>query len=310
MPRLLFYSNIDPIEQWRPALEAEMPELEIRVYPEIGAMEEIDYALVWQPPHGLLASLPNLRLIHTVGAGVDALFLDPDLPTHVPIVRMVDRCLRNMMSEYALYAVLHHHRDMPHYGAQQGRGDWTRHWPDMTPETPVGILGLGEIGRDVAAKFATLGFPVHGWSRSRKELPGVTCHAGADGLTKLLATCRYVVCILPLTDETRGLVDEDFLRAMRKDAVLINIGRGAHVVDDDLLAALDTGEIAGAVLDVFNEEPLPADHPYWHHPKVIATPHIAAETDPKDGAVEVVANLRRFEAGEPLPTLVTPKAGY
>ncbi len=307
---LLFYSAIDPVEQWVGGLKKLRPDLEIRIYPDIGDVDEIDYALIWRPPAGLLASLPNLKLIHAIGAGIDALLEAPDLPPGVPIVRMVDPCLQNMMSEYAVYAVLDFHRGMARYRAQQAAGEWQRHWPPMTFESPVGILGLGVIGRDLAGKFSALGFPVEGWSRTQKELPGVTCHAGDDGLKEILGSCAYIICVLPLTAETRGLIDRDFLARMRPGSHLISIGRGAQVVDDDLITALDQGNLAGAFLDVFDTEPLPAEHPFWRHPKISLTPHIAAETDPAGGAQVVIDNLRRFEAGEPIPTQVDRDQGY
>ncbi len=310
MPTLLFCSAIDPIEQWRPALVQLMPDLNIRVYPDVGEVAEIDYALVWKPPHGLLASLPNLRLIHSIGAGVDPLLKDPSLPSNIPLVRMVDNCLRRMMSEYAIYAVLHFHRAMPTYLAQQKTGNWSRHWPAMTLQSPVGVLGLGAIGQDIAQKFAALEFPTLGWSRSPKTVADVTCYHGEAGLGTLLAACRYIICVLPLTAETTGLIDKKFIDRMQSGSYLINIGRGGHIVDADLLAALDSGKLAGACLDVFNEEPLPENDPYWRHPKVHATPHIAAETDPGEGAQEVVKNIQRLEQGEDLPTLVQLDKGY
>jgi len=310
MATMLFYSDIDPIDQWQSALAKLAPDLDIRVYPDINEAAEIDYALVWKPPAGLLSSLPNLKLIHSIGAGVDWLFEDASLPDDVPIVRMVDKCMKNMMSEYAIYAVLHFHRDMPRYQAQQKAGDWSRHWPAMTTDNPVGILGLGEIGQMIARKFTALDFQTHGWSRSAKQIDGVTCHHGPDGMQDILARCQYVICVLPLTSETNGIIDRKFLKHMRPNSFLINIGRGAHVVDRDLLAALDQGHLGGAFLDVFHDEPLASDHPFWDHPKVVITPHIAAETDPADGAAEVVNNLYRFERNEPLPTLVERNRGY
>jgi glyoxylate/hydroxypyruvate reductase len=310
MATVLFYSDIDPVEQWQSALSELAPGLDIRVYPDIGDPSDIDYALVWKPPAGLLASLPNLKLIHSIGAGVDWLFEDATLPTNVPIVRMVDTCMKNMMAEYAIYAVLHFHRDMPRYQAQQAVGYWSRHWPAMTTDSPVAILGLGEIGAGIARKFAALDFPTLGWSRSEKDIPGVTCHHGPSGLDDILAASCYVVCALPLTDETSNIIDASFLGRMRQGSYLINIGRGAHVVDDDLLAALDSGHLAGAFIDVFHNEPLPVEHPFWRHPKVIITPHVAAETDPAAGAREVIRNFERFESGDELPTLVALTKGY
>ena len=310
MATLLFSSSEDPPELWLPALQAEMPDLEIRVDPEIGDKADIDYALTYYAPHGLLASLPNLRFIHSISAGIDHLASDLDLPRHVTMVRMVDDNLKHMMSEYALYAVLHFHRDMQRFRHQQNLGQWDRGWPAYTPETLVGVLGLGAIGRDVAAKLAHLGFDVHGWSGTEKSIPGLTCHHGADGLKAMAAVTKYLVCVLPLTDATQGIVGNALIRALPQGAVVINIGRGGHVVDGDLLAALDDGHLAGAFLDVFNQEPLPSQQPYWEHPKVVVTPHIAGEIVPHSAAAEVARNIRRFEAGEELPTRLDLARGY
>lgn len=310
MTTLLFSSRDDPVELWLPALQAELPEVEIRVDPDIGDPAEIDYALTYFAPHGLLASLPNLKLIHSIAAGIDHLIADPDLPRHLPIVRMVDDNLRNMMSEYAVYAVLHFHRDMQRYRQCQGRADWSRGWPDYTPDTAVGVLGLGAIGRDVAAKLGVFGFDVHGWSSTAKTIEGVVCHHGPAGLRAMASAVKYLVCVLPLTEQTQGIIDAALIRAMPAGGVIVSIGRGGHVVDDDLLAALSDDHLAGAFLDVFNEEPLPPSHPYWRHAKVVMTPHIAGELVPRSCAAEVARNIRRFEAGEPLPTRLDLDKGY
>ncbi|MDP6345155.1 MAG: glyoxylate/hydroxypyruvate reductase A [Alphaproteobacteria bacterium] len=310
MTTLLFSSFQDPPELWLPALRAEMPDVEVRVDPEVGDPAEIDYALVYWPPKGLLASLPNLRAILSIAAGCDHILADPQLPAQLPIVRMVDDYLAAMMAEYAVYAVLHFHRDMDDYRAEQLQGVWNRRWPLYTPETDVGILGLGAIGADCAGKLLAMGFRVHGWSRSPKAIEGVICHAGEAGLLEMLGRCRYLVCVLPLTDETQGIVNARTLAAMPEGSYLINIARGGHVVDADLLAALDGGHIAGAFLDVFNDEPLPPEHPYWHHPKVWMTPHVAGELVPRSCAKAVAATIRRDQAGEPLLHLLDKERGY
>lgn len=310
MPTLMFVSPEDPVDLWTAALADYMPELEVRVHPDLGDPADIDYALVYKPPHGLLAQLPNLKVILSIAAGCDHILADPELPPGLPIVRMVDDNLRDMMSEYALYGVLHFQRNFDDYRREQPDGIWHRRWPRYTPETDVGILGLGAIGRDVAEKLRLLGFRVHGWSRNPKQIDGVTCYDGDGGLMAMLAQCRYVVCVLPLTEATRGIINAETLAAMPAGGAIVNIGRGGHVVDDDLLAALDRGHISGAFLDVFNTEPLPPEHPYWRHPRVWTTPHIAGELVPRSCARSVVRNIRHHLAGEPLENVLDLDRGY
>lgn len=310
MTTLLFVSEQDPPDLWIPALRQELPEVEVRLYPDIGDPADIDYTLVYWPPKGLHASLPNLKMIHSVAAGVDHILADPELPPDVPIVRMVDDYLRDMMSEYAVYAVLHFHRDFPIYRERQLNNEWKRGWPLYTPETDVGVLGLGAIGADVAKKIGQLGFRMHGWSRTPKKVGGVSCYSGDDGLTEMLGQCRYVVCVLPLTEETRGIVNRHTLAAMPEGSYLINIARGGHVVDQDLLSALDSEHIAGAFLDVFEPEPLPADHPYWQHPRVWVTPHVAGELVPRSCARTVARHIRAHMAGEPVDGVLNLERGY
>lgn len=310
MTVLLFSSPEDPPALWVPALREALPDVEVRVAPEIGNPAEVDYALVWKPEPGFLASLPNLKAIFSIAAGVDHILSDPQRPKQLPVVRMVDDYLKDMMSEYAILGVLHFHRYMPKYQAQQRAQKWDRGWPLYTPETQVGVLGLGEIGAHVARRFAGLGFQVHGWSRTPKQVAGVVCHHGEAGLAAMLPGCRYLVGVLPLTPATRGVFNAKTLAALPKGAVVVNLGRGGHVVDDDLLAALDSDHIAGAFLDVFNAEPLPAGHPYWTHPKVNVTPHVAGELVPKSCAKSVAGNVRRHQKGEPLRYVVDLSRGY
>lgn len=310
MTVLLFSSPEDPAELWVPALKAELPDVEVRVAPEIGDPAEIDYALVWKPKPGFLASLPNLKAIFSIAAGVDHILSDPERPKHLPVVRMVDDYLKDMMAEYAVLGVLHFHRYMPRYQAQQRAETWSRGWPLYTPETPVGVLGLGEIGAHVARRFLALGFPVLGWSRTPKEIEDVACHHGEAGLFAMLPQCRYLVGVLPLTPETRGVINAKVLSALPEGAVVVNLGRGGHVVDADLLAALDSGHIAGAFLDVFNDEPLPKGHPYWSHPKVVVTPHVAGELVPRSCAKSVARNMRAHQKGEPMRGVVDIARGY
>lgn len=310
MTTLMFASPEDPVSLWVPALQNAMPELDIRVHPDLGDPADIEYALVYKPPRGLLARLPNLKLIQSIAAGCDHILADPELPEGIPICRMVDDYLRAMMTEWSVYAVLHFHRAFPDYRERQQNSIWKRNWPEYTPETDVGVLGLGAIGADIATKLSVMGFRVHGWSGSPKSIEGVNSHSGADGLQEMLGQCRYIVNVLPLTEETRGIINARTLAAMPAGSHVINLGRGGHVVDEDLLAALDSGHIAGAFLDVFNTEPLPAEHPYWQHPKVVVTPHVAGELVPRSCANTVVANIRRHQAGEPLLYVLDRERGY
>ena len=293
-----------------PELRRAMPEDEVRVPPEFGDKSEIEYALVWKPEPGMLASLPNLRAIFSIGAGCDHILADPERPQHLPIVRMLDDYLTAMMSEWAVMAVLYFHRFMPEYRREQAAEVWHRRWPNYTPETAVGVLGLGAIGRDIAAKLKLFGFQVHGWSRTPQEIADITCHHGAEGLRAMLPQCRHLVCVLPLTDQTRGIIGAETLGLLPEGAFVANLGRGGHVVDADLLAALDSGHIAGAFLDVFNDEPLPPGHAYWQHPKVVMTPHIAGEIVPRSAARTVVANIRRDQRGEPMQGILDLDRGY
>jgi glyoxylate/hydroxypyruvate reductase A len=307
MPTLLLKSQTT---SWIEELPRHLPDLKVRHHPDIGDPAAIDYALVWRPPPGLLKSLPNLKVIFSLGAGVDHILADPELPAGIPIVRLSDPHQCNLMSEYALLAVLHFHRAMPAILADQLQAKWTRQWPIYTPETAVGVLGLGDIGQDIARKFTAIGFPVHGWSRSPKQIDGITCHHGPAGLRAMLPLCRYIICVLPLTEATLGIIDAALLQALPPGAYVINMGRGGHVVDKDMLAALDTGQIAGAFLDVFDVEPLPPAHPYWRHPKIVVTPHCAGEVVPSTAAQAIVANIRRHLAGDKMHNVYQPDRGY
>ena len=295
---------------WRKAFEAALGPVDFRTLNELGDKADIEIALAWKPPSGLIASFPNVRLIVSLGMGVDHLLADDRLPTGVPIVRIMDDGLVGQMSEYAIYWALRHHRDIDKYAASQRARQWKPEDFVDTIHRRIGILGLGTIGQDTAAKFAALGFPTAGWSRSHKTLPGIETFHGTDGLARLLARSDILIDVLPLTRDTRGLLDAKAFAALPKSAYFINMARGGHVVDEALLAALDSGHLAGATLDVFNVEPLPADHAYWSHPKVHVTPHIAGATNPRTASPGVIENIRRLRAGQPLIHTIDPAAGY
>ena len=299
--KVLLCGEFDAGEEavWRRALCAAMPEAAwLDRAAARAAPTEVQAAVVANPPPGGLQGLPQLRLIQSLWAGVDRLLTDPTLPPGVPIARMVDPAMNAAMAETALWAVLALHRGFFAYARRQREGRWQAHAQQRADEVPVLVLGQGQMGRAAAARIAQQGYPVTGWRRD-----------GAP-LAPLLADSRIVINLLPLTAATRGLLDARFFAALPARASIVNLGRGAHVVDADLLAALDSGHLRHAVLDVFNTEPLPADHPYWQHPRVTVLPHAAAATDPRSAAAVVACNLRALRDGAELRHCVDLQQGY
>ena len=307
---LLFRSPVDSAVRWQAELARLKTAIDIRIWPELGNPAEIDYALVWRPEPGLLASLPNLKLILSLGAGVDHILCDPQLPRHVPIVRLVDPYLTDAMTEYVALQVLRLHRQDFEYSAQQKAAIWRELPQKNAGERPVGILGFGEIGQHAGRTLAGLGFPVAGWSRAEKTIAGFATYAGTMGLMRILAETEILVCLLPLTPQTEGILCARTFAALPAGAGLVNAGRGSHVVEEDLIPALDSGQLSAAVLDVFRDEPLPSDHPFWCHPRIVVTPHIAGITNPATAAPVILDNIRRFEKGLPLLNQVDPNRGY
>ncbi len=314
---LLFCSASDKADLWRAEIARHLPDLEIRVWPDLGNPAEIDMALVWKPPAGMLASLPNLALIVSLGAGVEPLLEDPTLPD-VPLVRMVSDGLTVDMAGYVALQVLRWHRRADEFAALQAEARWRPIDHKPAPDVTVGILGLGELGAAAARTLRTMEYRVLGWSRSPKSLDGVESFSGTAGLAALLAQTDLLVCLLPLTPDTRGILNAGLFAALPAGAVVINAARGGHLVEADLLEALDHGgsgigghgHLAGASLDVFADEPPPPDHPFWRHPKIRMTPHVAAITHPSRSAEQVAEAVRAFRAGKPLPNLVDRRRGY
>ena len=307
---LLFISDQNRADAWRDQLAEEIPNLDLRMLPDYGNKEDIEYALVWQPPKGLLRSLPNLKVIFSLGAGIDHLASDPELPDDVPIVRMVDPSLTSGMTEYVVMNVLNHHKSMRLYRDQQNRKEWTPHVPPVTWDRRVGIMGMGVLGSDAAGKLSYLGFDVAGWSRTHRERPGIKTFAGTEQLDDFLKETEILVCLLPLTEETTGILNTDLFAKLPKGASIINAARGGHLLEEDLLAALDSGHLSEATLDVFKTEPLDKDHPFWLHPKVTITPHAASFTHPSSSVRLIAEGMRRFESGEELLNVVDMKRGY
>ena len=302
--------DADEWAQWWPLLQAALPN-ELLLRDRQGtAPQEIDIALVANPGAGSLRGLPALRLIQSLWAGVDRLLADASVPTDVPLARMVDPAINEAMAQTALWAVLGLQRGFFDYAVQQRERVWRQHALRRADEITVAVLGLGQTGRAVAQRLVQHGCRVLGWSRSAAALDGVACHAGERSLPNVLAQAQVVVNLLPLTPETRGLFNATRLAQLRRGASLVNLSRGAHVVEADLLAALASGQLKHAVLDVFATEPLPAAHPFWSHPLVTVLPHVAAPTDPRSAAPIAARNVFALRAGRPLEHLVDRTRGY
>lgn len=312
MSTVVFISAEDDPERWRRALEPHLPGLDWRVWPDaVGDAAEVTIALVWRPKPGAIKDFPNLKAVYNLGAGVEMLLADDTLPRHIPLIRMVDPALTAGMTEYVVHRVLHYHRRFDLCAHRQRDRVWK--WMDapQTAKRRVGILGLGVLGRDAAEKLIGLGFrALAGWSRTPAEVPGVENFHGPDGLAPFLSRTEILVCLLPLTPATRGIINAKTLAQLPEGAFVINAARGGHVVEADLLAGLDSGHLAGASLDVFATEPLPDDDPLWSHAHVMVTPHIASLSVPASAAPDIAANIRRVEAGETPTDLVDFERGY
>ncbi len=307
---LLFMSNADPVEDWRRALLARMPELDFRIWPDrVGDPADIDVALVWHPPPAALTGFANLKAILSLGAGIDALLADRTLPD-LPLARMVDPSLTTTMADYVLLAVLRHHRRFDLFEREQLAGRWTFAFPARPQDRTVGVMGLGMLGKAAAVRLREQGFEVAGWSRSAKSLSGIRCYHGVDQLSPFLARTEILVCLLPLTPETSGILNADLFARMPKGGYLVNVARGGHLVEADLLDALNRGQLDGATLDVFATEPLPGNNPLWRHERVLITPHVASYCIPETAADGVVLNIRRALAGEPLDHQIDRTKGY
>ncbi|ESA33053.1 dehydrogenase [Leptolyngbya sp. Heron Island J] len=294
---------------WVTAIKATNPDIDLRVWPEDGDKTDITFALVWAQPQGIFAQYPNLQVIASMGAGVDNLLQDASIPTQATLVRMVDPRLVSQMGDYVLAATLNHMRQFPTYAQQQQQHQWQPLQPRNIDEVTVGVMGLGQIGSAVAARLVQTGFQVVGWSRRAKSTTNVQVFSGQQ-LTDFLAASEILICLLPLTSETQNILNSDTLGQLPPGAYLINVARGNHLVEEDLLSLLNNNHLSGACLDVFRQEPLPQEHPFWAHPKVTITPHIASLTDPVSVAPQIVENYRRMQAGQPLLNQVNRQRGY
>jgi len=306
---LIFYSEFDDPKAWKETLTSELPDLNFHADPEAVAPETVHYALAWKPPAGFFARFPNLKLVTNLGAGVDSLVGRTDLPD-VPITRLSDTGMVSLMTSYVLFSVIRYARDIHIFEKAQRRGEWHYVHPRALSDIRVGILGLGELGAPAAQALAGLGFDVRGWSRSAKQISGVKCSAGLETLDTFIEDVEILVILLPLTADTRGLLDARRLSLLPRGAKLINASRGAVVDETALVDALKSGQIAEATLDVFTVEPLPKDHVFWRMDNVLITPHLASITVPELAAREVAESIRRVRAGLPPLHQIDPRRGY
>lgn len=294
---------------WADIFATEAADLPFHVWPETGNLASVEYLIAWQPPVELLASLPNLKVLFSLGAGVDQIDLS-HVPRHVPVVRMVESAILSGMVEFATMAVLALHRNLVDCLGAQREETWRSIEVIPAAARRVGIMGLGVLGQAVLDALTPFGFVLSGWSRTPKVLPGVSCYHGTEGLDSFLGRCDILICLLPLTHATRGILDSQLFARLPRGASLVNLGRGGHLDQPALLDALDSGRLSTAILDVCDPEPLPQGHPLWRHPRILITPHIASMTRPETAARVVLENIRRHRRGEPLRDAIDRVAGY
>ncbi|MBC8037016.1 MAG: glyoxylate/hydroxypyruvate reductase A [Rhizobiales bacterium] len=312
----LFILPTWPVDVWTAAMRKVAPKLDVRSWPDgMGRIEDIEYTAAWLPPRHLLKSLPKLKAIFSLGAGVDAILRDPTLPPDIPIVRVNDPDLTGRMAEYVVLHVLLHHRQQRRIDDNQKKKVWDSFPTHAASALSVGIMGLGVMGQESAARLRDLGFKVAGWSRTRKQISGIESFAGAEEFDSFLARTDILVSLLPATPDTDGIINGETIRKLSRKgpfgaAIVINAGRGRQQVAEDILAALDAGELHAATLDVFATEPLSPDSPLWTHPKVTVTPHCAADSDPEAICAYVARQIARHKQGQPLENLVDRARGY
>ncbi|MCO4892693.1 glyoxylate/hydroxypyruvate reductase A [Cupriavidus sp. WGtm5] len=306
---ILYRSDAARAAAWARYFAEHAPDLDFRVWPDAGDLAEVEYLIAWQAPAELIARLPRLKVFFSSGAGVDHVDFSA-LPEHVPIVRMVEPGIINGMVEYVSLAVLALHRDFFDYVAAKAARIWDPLEVPPASARTIGVMGMGALGCAVLERLASYGFNLRGWNRSVREVEGVESFAGPDQLQPFLAGCDILICLLPLTPATRGILNRELFSLLPAGAALINVGRGPHLVDADLLEALDSGRLSRAILDVAEPEPLPAEHPFWTHPRVFLTPHVASMTQPESAAPILLENVRRHQRGEPLADVIDRLRGY
>ncbi len=286
----------------------ELPDTPIEVWPEVADPSQVEVVVLWKHPKGILSDFPRLKVICSMGAGVDHILLDESLPPQIPVIRVVDPELTRMMRKYVVMAVTSIHKDIFAFYNQKKSGKWFQDfYPDSDPV--IGILGMGELGKDAAMALYHLGYKVIGWSRTIKDIQGIISYEKKD-LKSFVNRSNIIVNLLPLTPETRGIMNEDFFSQLPLQSSIINVGRGEHLIEEDLIEAIENGRVKSAILDVFSKEPLPLDHPFWKYDQVIITPHIASITNQENAAIQIAENFKRYKIGQPLINEVDISLGY
>ena len=303
-------TNFKDATSWKIALQDKLPNTQIDIYGQTPSALNAPFLVCWKPNQGQLKEFVQLKVVQSLGAGVDHIFDTNTIADKVQVTRIIDARLTVDMWEYTLTATLNFLKDFPTYAEQQDKQQWQQHTYKTIPETTIGIMGLGKIGGYVAKRFAQTGFQVNGWSNSKKEIEGVQSFAGTSQLAAFLGQVDLLINILPLTKATRGILNQNLLAQLPQGAYLINVGRGGHLVENDLIPLIESGQLSGATLDVFAKEPLPKDHPFWHHPKIVVTPHIASLTNIESAVNQVVENYQRMMNNQPLLNIVSSDKGY
>ncbi|WP_113110416.1 2-hydroxyacid dehydrogenase [Hyphomicrobiales bacterium] len=300
----------DKTEWWCQMLRDLMPDWNVYPIDQVPDPDAVTYSVLWRPATGSMKPFRNLKAIVSLGAGIDHVLADEQLPIHVPIIRTVGTDLTQRMKEYVALHVLRHHRELPAIQANQARQLWEQIVVPPAPQRRVGVMGLGNLGAAAADLLKQIGFEVRGWSRSPKDLPGIQCFSGSEGFGAFLEGTEILVCLLPLTESTRGILNVDTFNRLKRGASIVNAARGPHLVDSDLVDALNSGQISSATLDVFHVEPLPKTHPFWTNPKITVTPHVASLIDAPTGSKIVAKNIRTFQETGTVADLADAKRGY
>ena len=295
------------VPPWLDGLRAELPGASVSEWK--AGCEKADYAVVWAPPQQFIDEQLQLKALFNIGAGVDALTA-LRIPPHIKLVRLDDAGMSVQMAEYVCHAVIRHFREFDGYEADVAAGKWSYRKPRIRTDFPVGVMGLGVLGERVAKALLQFDFPVNGWSRSPKQIEGIRCFSGPVQFDEFLKNSKVLVCLLPLTPDTRDIMRRETLLKLQPGGYVINVARGGHLVDEDLIALIDNGHLAGATLDVFRTEPLPSAHPFWQHPKITVTPHTSARTLRDESIAQIVAKIKALELGLPVAGIVEPQRGY
>jgi glyoxylate/hydroxypyruvate reductase len=309
MSIVIIFNNKDP-KPWAQSLKEKLPKITISVYPEVENPADVTFAICWKADKNVLLNFPNLAVIQSVGASIDHILRSQTVRENQIITRIVDENLSNDMWEFLLAAVMSNLKKLDVYAQKKEDKKWEPTQYTTIKNTTISILGLGQIGSLVAQKFAALGFQVQGWSTSQKNIEDVTCHAGQNELEPFLKNTDFLINILPLTAETEGFLDKNVLKKIKKGGFLINVGRGEHLVEQDLMDLLDENYLSGALLDVFRVEPLPQDHAFWTHPKIQITPHIASLTNVESATTQIAENYKNHTSGKALKHIVSVEKGY